>query len=118
MTATTMATIERSGPAVLTALLENRPEDAARFKVELRAALSDAAADLDLAPTLEVLARWHALATMAANPLSAEEVAQLDRARAGDFTGWWARDEGGSAGLGQCPGDRGPGIPLSCALLA
>jgi hypothetical protein len=34
-----------------------------------------------------VLARWHALTTMAANPLTADEQAQPGRARAGDFTG-------------------------------
>jgi hypothetical protein len=42
-----------------------------------------------------VLAHWHALATMAANPLTDDERAQVERAKAGDFTGLSARDEHG-----------------------
>ena len=42
-----------------------------------------------------MLARWHALATMAANPLGEEEETQLARARAGDLSGLRARTAGG-----------------------
>jgi hypothetical protein len=43
--------------------------------------------DLDLAGPQTVLARWHALATIAANPLTADEQAQLQRAKNRDLTG-------------------------------
>jgi len=43
-----------------------------------------------------VLARWHALATMTANPLNASERAQVERARAGDFTGLPVHDQHGN----------------------
>ena len=93
MTMTAIA-IERSGPAIRAALAKHAPEDCARFEAEFRAALGRAADDLDLAAVEAVLARWHALATMAANPLTAEERAQVERAKAGDFTGFYARENG------------------------
>lgn len=61
----------------------------------MRAALTRAAADLDLAGVDAVLGRWHALATMAANPLTDEEQAQVARAKTGELTGLRARDEHG-----------------------
>ncbi|GAA3224085.1 hypothetical protein GCM10017691_11760 [Pseudonocardia petroleophila] len=82
-----MVVVERSGPAIRAALAEHAPGDEARFIAELREALVRAGEDLDLAGPQAVLARWHALATMAANPLSADEQVQLARARAGDLTG-------------------------------
>ncbi len=85
--------VERSGPAIRAALAEHVPEDCARFEAELRTALARAADDLDLSVVETVLARWHALATMAANPLTAAEEAQVERAKAGDFTGLYTRDE-------------------------
>lgn len=96
MARVTAVAIERSGPAIRAALAEHAPEDQARFEAEFRAALATAATDLDLSEVEKVLARWHALATMAANPLITGEQAQLDRARAGDVTGLYARDEAGN----------------------
>ena len=63
---------------------------------ELRTALTRAGADLELAGPQAVLARWHALATMAANPLTDDEQAQVARAKAGDFSGFSVRDEHGN----------------------
>lgn len=96
MATTTRVTIERSGPAVRAALADHAPQDLARFETELRDALARAAEDLDLAGVDAVLTRWHALAVMAANPLSDDERAQLERAKAGDFSGLRARDEHGN----------------------
>lgn len=96
MATTTTVTIERSGPAIRAALADHAPHETARFEAELRDALTRAAADLDLAGVDAVLSRWHALATMAANPLTDDERAQLQRAKAGDFTGLRARDEHGN----------------------
>lgn len=96
MVTVTVVAIERSGPAILAALAEHAPGDVHRFETELRDALTRAASDLDLAGPQAVLARWHALATMAANPLTADERAQVERAKAGDFTGLSARDEHGN----------------------
>ncbi|MDQ3763932.1 MAG: DUF6247 family protein [Actinomycetota bacterium] len=72
------------------------PLRCARFEAEFRAALASAADDLDLSTVEAVLGRWHALATMAANPLTPEEQAQLQRVKAGDFTGLYTRDESGN----------------------
>jgi uncharacterized membrane protein len=88
MTAVTMVAIERTGPAIRAALAAHAPEDEAGFVAELRDALVRAGQDLDLAAPQAVLRRWHARALMAANPLSADELAQLQRARSGDLTGF------------------------------
>ena len=95
MATVTMVAVERSGPAIRAALSVHAPDDEPRFTAELRDALARAGEDLDLAGPQAVLARWHALATMAANPLTPDEQAQLARARAGDFTGFSVRDEHG-----------------------
>ena len=83
----TMVAIERTGPAIRAAIAVHAPEDEARFVAELRDALTRAARDLDLAGPQAVVCRWHARALMAANPLSADELAQLQRAKSGDLTG-------------------------------
>lgn len=94
MTAATK--IERSGPAIRATLAEVSPSECARFEHELAAALERATAELDLAPADEVLDRWWGIAAIRANPLDADERARLARARAGDFTGLWERDEVGN----------------------
>lgn len=96
MATVTVVAIERSGPAIRAALAEHAPGDEHRFAAELRDALTRALDDLDLAGPHAVLARWHAMAAMAANPLTADERAQIERARAGDLSGLRARDEHGS----------------------
>ncbi len=95
MTTATAVTLQRSGQAIRAALLEHSPDDADLFEAEMRAALVNAAEDLDLAGPAAVLERWHARATMAANPLSPDELSQLERARAGDVAGLHNRDEQG-----------------------
>ncbi len=74
------------------------PED--RFGQAEPVALREGAhlpgADLELTGPQAVLALWHTLATMAANPLTADEQAQVARAKAGDFTGFSVRDEHGT----------------------
>lgn len=94
MTAATK--IERSGPAIRAALAEVSPRECAQFEAELAAALAQASAELDLAPADEVLDRWWGIAAIRANPLTAAEREQLDRARGGDFTGLWERDQAGN----------------------
>lgn len=96
MATVTTVTIERSGPAIRAALAEHAPADEPRFAAELRAALARAGDDLDLAGPQTVLTRWHALATMAANPLTDDEQAQLHRAKNGDLSGFSERDEHGT----------------------
>lgn len=96
MATVTAVVIERSGPAIRAALAEHAPADRERFEAELRAALSRAADDLDLAGVNAVLARWHALATMAANPLTDDERAQVARAKVGNFAGLWECDGAGN----------------------
>jgi len=96
MATVTVVAIERSGPAIRAALAEHAPTDEHRFEAELCDALTRAADDLDLAGPQAVLARWHALATMAANPLTPDERTQVERAKAGDLTGLSIRDEHGN----------------------
>jgi hypothetical protein len=96
MRTVTAVVIQRSGPAVRAALAEHAPEDVARFEHEMRESLHHAAKDFDLGGVHRVLARWHASATMAANALTGEESAALQRARAGDVAGLHARDEHGA----------------------
>jgi len=96
MTAVTMVAIERTGPAIRAALAAHAPEDEARFVAELREALARAEHDLDLAAPQAVLRRWHARALMAANPLSADELVQLQRARTGDLTGFIEHHDDGT----------------------
>lgn len=96
MATVTATAIDRSGPAIRAVLGEHAPADRALFETELRAALTRAADDLDTACVDAVLARWHTLATMAVNPLTAEEQAQVERARAGDFSGYYVQDDHGN----------------------
>lgn len=58
--------------------------------------MARAAEDFDLSGPQAVLARWHALATMAANPPTDDEREQIQRARDGDFTGLLAQDGHGN----------------------
>jgi hypothetical protein len=90
--------IERSGPAIRAALLAHAPERCAQFEAELRSALARAAKDLDLSGPQAVLTHWHAVATMAANPLTDDEREQIERATTGDLTGLSTRyqDENGN----------------------
>lgn len=96
MVAATTVVIERSGPGIRAALAEHAPVDRLRFEEEFRDALARAADDLDLTRVDALLSRWHALATMAANPLTPHELDQLARAKAGDLSGLRARDEHGN----------------------
>jgi hypothetical protein len=89
--------VERSESAIRAALATHAPETSAEFEAELSHTRARAAVDQeDLGGVEIVLARWQALATMAANPLSAIERAQVQRAHAGDLTGLRTRDEHGN----------------------
>ena len=92
-TTVTVIAVERSGPAIRAALAAHAPEDCTCFEAELRTALAHTSDDLDLSDVETVLARWHALAPMAANPLTAAERTQLEQAKVGDFTGRYTHDE-------------------------
>ncbi|MBA2416062.1 MAG: hypothetical protein H0V64_09285 [Geodermatophilaceae bacterium] len=93
MATVTAVAIQRSGPAIRAALAEHGVSgQLERFEDEMRAA----ADELDRAGVDAVLGRWHALATMAANPLTDDEQAQVARAKAGDLAGLRARDEHGN----------------------
>jgi hypothetical protein len=90
--------VERSGPAIRAALLAYAPDRCRQFEAEFRSALSAAAQSLDLSGPQAVLARWQAVAMMAANPLSDEECEQIEHAKTGDFSGLlsWDQDDNGS----------------------
>ncbi len=92
----TTVTVQRSGPAVRASLAEHAPAECSQFEAELRDALARASADLDLTRVDAVLTRWHARATIVANPLTPVEEALVQRARAGDFTGLLVRGDDGA----------------------
>jgi hypothetical protein len=96
MAAVTSVTVERSEPAIRAALATYAAEASVEFESELSQALNRAAIDQDVTGVDTVLARWQALATMAANPLSASEWDQVERARAGDLRALRTRDEHGN----------------------
>lgn len=93
-----LTAVERSGPAIRAALLAHAPERCAKFEEEFRSALALAAQDLDLSGPQAVLVHWQAVAMMAANPLTADERGQIERAKAGDVSGLlsWHQDKNGS----------------------
>ncbi len=65
MTTVTSVAVQRSGPAIRAVLAERgAPGELECFEGEMRAALTAAVADLDLAGVEEVLSRWHSLAAM------------------------------------------------------
>jgi hypothetical protein len=90
--------VERSGPAIRAALLAHAPERCLQFEAEFRSALELATQNLDLSGPQAVLAHWQAVAMMAANQLTDEEREQIERAKAGEFSGLltWHYDEKGS----------------------
>ena len=88
--------IDRSGPAVRAALAQHAPADCARFERELRNAVRQAQTDLDLSCIDVVLRRGHTRAVIAANPIEPHELAQIERARAGDVAGLRERRDDGT----------------------
>jgi hypothetical protein len=88
--------IERSGPAIGAALVAHAPERCAQCEAEFRSELARATENFDLSGPQAVLTRWQAVATMAANPLTDDERKQIERAKAGDYTGLSALDENGN----------------------
>lgn len=96
MSAITATVVERTGPGIRAALDERAPRERSRFEAELREALVRAGEDLDVARVQEVLTRWHARASVMANPLSDQEQMLVRRARAGDLGGLRSRDEHGA----------------------
>lgn len=96
MSAMAATVVERTGPGIRAALDQRAPHERSRFEAELRESLSRAVEDLDVAPVQEVLTRWHARASVVANPLNGDEQALVARARAGDLTGLRSRDEHGT----------------------
>ena len=91
----TTTRVERSGPSIRAALAETSPEECELFENEFAEALAVAGLTYDLVPLEALLDRWWGIAVMRTNPLSPAEQEQLDRARAGDFTGLRARDGDG-----------------------
>ena len=71
-----------------------------QFEAEFRSALELATQNLDLSGPQAVLAHWQAVAMMAANQLTDEEREQIERAKAGEFSGLltWHQDEKGELG--------------------
>ena len=96
VTTGTTRKVERSGPAIRNILAQHSPQECRQFEADVRNALVRAGTDLDLARVDAVLTRWHARATIVANPLTVEEQTLVQRARAGDFTGLRARGEHGA----------------------
>lgn len=94
MTVTTTK-IDRSGPAIRAALATFVPAECEQFEAEFQQAVAEAGEKFDLTAVEAVLDRWWGIATIRANPLTEQERALVAQARAGDDSGWVARDEDG-----------------------
>lgn len=66
------------------------------FEAQFRAAITRASSTFDVAPIEVALDRWWDIAAVRGNPLTEQERALLDQARAGDFAGLHTRDERGT----------------------
>lgn len=89
----TPRSVERSGPAIREVLLAYAPERCAEFEEEFLSALAVAKKSFDLSGPQAVLKHWQAVAIMEANPLTNKERENLERARAGDFSGLITRHQ-------------------------
>jgi ApbE superfamily uncharacterized protein (UPF0280 family) len=92
---TTTTKLEHSGAAIRAALTERAPAECEQFEAEFQQALAQAGETFDLTPVAAVLDRWWGIAAIRANPLTEQERELVARARAGDDSGWVARDEDG-----------------------
>jgi hypothetical protein len=92
MTVTTTK-MEFSGPAIRAALAACVPAEREQFEAEFRQAVTQIGKTFDLAPVDAVLHRWWGIAAIRATPLTEQERELVARARAGDDSGWVARDE-------------------------
>lgn len=79
--------IAQSGAAILEALRQVSPTEAAEFEREYRQALSAAAQSLDTAQAERVLNRWWGIAHLRHNPTTAEEADLIRRLDAGEDVG-------------------------------
>ncbi|SHG99725.1 DUF6247 family protein [Streptoalloteichus hindustanus] len=79
--------VPRAAAAIRDALNEHAPDLVERFESEFRAAAELYRVSLRSAGLDEVLHCWRAQAEFAANPLSAEDKALVDRVDHGDNTG-------------------------------
>jgi len=80
--------VQRTGPAVLEALLASSPAEADTFESEYRAALAAAAETLDVSPAERILTHWWGIAHLRLQPLSEDERDLLRRFHAGEDVGW------------------------------
>lgn len=95
-TATTSTQPGRSGSEIHDALGRHSPADVPAFEREFMEALSVAAASYDTRALDEVIDRWWRVAVVRSATLTEAEQGQLNRARAGDFTGLLEQTADGS----------------------
>ena len=92
--------IERTGPAIRTALAELAPDDLVEFEAEFRRALAEADDDFDLQKVHAVIDKWWGVAHLRQNPPTPEERAVIDRVLDGDFSGLYEQTPEGMQKLG------------------
>jgi hypothetical protein len=85
--------VKRSGLAVLEALREVSPAEAAAFESEYRAALARASESLDLGEAEHVLTHWWGIVSLRLNPLTESERDLVRRFHAGEDVGWSSPEE-------------------------
>lgn len=79
--------VERTGPAIHSALREASPDEVPDFEAEFRTALAEADDDFDVSRIDRVIGRWWRIAHLRLNPIPEEERAQAERAAAGQLEG-------------------------------
>ncbi|GAS95675.1 uncharacterized protein RMCC_2641 [Mycolicibacterium canariasense] len=87
--------VERTGPSIRAVLAEHAADRCAEFEAEFRIALAEADDDFDLGRVQAVIDKWWPIAYSVLHPPTAEERAVVARARAGDYSGLWERDDHG-----------------------
>lgn len=96
MTTTASTQPGRSGSEIRDALSKHSPADVHVFEREFQQALAEVAASYDTRALDDVVDRWWRVAVLRSITLTGAEQDQLDRARAGDFTGLLEQTADGS----------------------
>jgi hypothetical protein len=88
--------VQRSGPAIRKVLAELAPDELVDFEAEFRVALAETDDDFDLARVEAVITKWWGIAHLRLHPPTAGEMAAIQQANDGDFTGLYQEIEPGN----------------------
>ena len=84
---TTYIEVDRTGPAIRSALKAASPDELPDFEAEFHTALAEADDDFDTSRIENVLTRWWGIAHIRLNPIPTDEREAAERAGANDLSG-------------------------------